>query len=163
MKNNNIQFWVIVIIIALIAGVIGSVVGAKISGNAIWAYGSKVPYSSNYKQVYTAQEVYNKIEIDEKISRLALNLNSWVVDNETAPVYPRTGSSVSAKCPPGKFVINGGCFISGVSSFISGVSLVYTGPIYNGGDPNLDWACSAYNAGDSMANLTAYAICINTS
>jgi hypothetical protein len=74
MKNNNIQFWVIVIIIALIAGVIGSVVGAKISGNVI-----------NVTPTATGTEIYTKGEINQKLAELHVNdskiLDLALVDN----------------------------------------------------------------------------------
>jgi hypothetical protein len=60
MKNNNIQFWVIVVIVALIAGILGSFVGAKISGNSI---ALKDINRDTEGRVYYTSEVYNKSEV----------------------------------------------------------------------------------------------------
>ena len=56
MKNNNMKFWIIVIIIALIAGFVGAFISSGITGNVI-----KVPDSAKTNDVYTKAEVDNII------------------------------------------------------------------------------------------------------
>ncbi len=81
MKNNNIKFWAIVVIVALVAGVLGAVVSNGITGNVISVAKGKAG------KVYTTSETYSKTETDKRISDAIKNvLDNVIADEVLEPI-----------------------------------------------------------------------------
>jgi len=81
-NNNNAKFWIIVILVALVAGLLGSFIGGKITGNVIKVNSLSKPYG--------LQEVYTKTEVDAKLKSVATNqgvLN--MLSNKCYKISPR--------------------------------------------------------------------------
>ncbi|MBX4196057.1 hypothetical protein KW805_00520 [Candidatus Pacearchaeota archaeon] len=140
-----------VVLVSLIVAVLATLVTAKLTGNII-----KVDPIGKTRTA----EVYTKQEVDAKLA----GLTNWTVVKGNAIIPPKTGGDAGGKCPKGTYLLNVGCDINGLptSTFIPDVSILSVGPIYDGGDPMIDFGCAAYNGGTQPANIEGYGICVKS-
>ena len=91
-KNNNIKFWVIVIIVALVAGILGAVISNGITGNVIKQSNNPI---GKYN-IYTKAEVDNMMKNSLSVDNIATMFSNCRIISANSPI--KEGTTCSSLC-----------------------------------------------------------------